>query len=76
MPRVSDIEACGRYSAPTQTFKNSYKIASDDFTTWLSSLKIVNSEIELIEKDLDANKAHIHQVDGQNGSFAKLIGSK
>ncbi len=57
--RVSDIEGSmwSVTSAPTQTFKNSYKIASDDFTTWLSSLKIVNSEIELIEKDLDANKA-------------------
>ena len=57
--RVSDVEGSmwSVTSAPTETFKNSYKIASEEFTTWLQSLKSVATEIENLEKDMDANKA-------------------
>lgn len=57
--RVSDIEGSmwSVTAAPTETFKNSYQIASTDFGVWLQSLKNIDSEIKKVEQELEVNKA-------------------
>lgn len=57
--RVSDLEGSmwAVTSAPTETFKYSYKIASDDFTQWIKSLKDMDTQISKIETELELKKA-------------------
>lgn len=57
--RVSDLEGSmwAVTSAPTETFKYNYKVASDDFTQWLKSLKDMDTQVSKIENELELKKA-------------------
>lgn len=57
--RVSNIQGAmsNITTGPTEYYKESYKIASDEFRPLLENMKLVNKEIEAIENELEIKNA-------------------
>ena len=57
--RVSNIQGAmsNITTGPTEYYKESYKIASDEFRPLLEKMKQVNKEIEAIENELEIKNA-------------------